>query len=58
MDCNLSLIELSKEYSMLVERLYRLGKDGILKLCVDGQEATRYLEQAHIAMDNFHMSPK
>lgn len=43
-DHNLSLTELSKEYSMLVERLYRLSKDGILRLCVYAKENMGYLE--------------
>ena len=32
MDRNLSLVEQSKEYSMIAGRLYKLGKDGILRL--------------------------
>ena len=58
MDCNLSIIELSKDYSMLVGRLYKLKEDGVLKLCIEDKETSEYLRQAHIAMGNFHMSPK
>ena len=50
MDHNLSIIELSKEYSMLVKRLYKLGDDGIFRLCFKSKEALEYLRQAHIAM--------
>ena len=44
MDHKLSMIKLSKEYSMLARRLYRLGKDKILKLCVDAKETLGYLK--------------
>ena len=56
MDHNLSMIELSKDYSMLVQRLCRLGKDGVIRLCADAKETLGYLKQAHIAMGSFHMS--
>ena len=56
MDRNSSLIELSKDYSMLVGRLYRWGEDGVLTLCIEAKEMLEYLRQAHIAMGNFHMS--
>ena len=58
MDRNLSLVEQSKEYSMIAGRLYKLGKDGILRLCVETQEIGTSLEQAHIALGNIHMSPR
>ena len=44
MDRNLSLVEQSKEYSMIAGRLYKLGKDGILRLCLETQETKMYLE--------------
>ena len=44
MDRNLSLVEQSKEYCMIARRLYKLGKDGILRLCVETQETGKYLE--------------
>ena len=44
MDRNLSFVEQSKEYSMIAGRLYKLGKDGILRLCVETQETRMYLE--------------
>ena len=34
MDHNLSMIELSKEYSMLARRFYRLEEDGVLMLSI------------------------
>ena len=58
MDHNLSLIELSKDYSMLVGRLYKLGDDRVLRLCIEAKEMLEYLRQAHIRMGDFHMSPK
>ena len=58
MDINLSLVEQSKEYSMISRWLYKLGKDGILRLCVETQETKMYLEQVHIAMGNIYMSPR
>ena len=44
MNKNLSLVEQSKEYSMIARCLYKLGKDGILRLCVETQERKMYLE--------------
>ena len=58
MDRNLSLLEQSKQYSMIAGRLYKLGKDGVLRLCVETQETRMYLEQAHVALGNIHMSPR
>ena len=43
---------------MIARRLYKLGKDGILRMYVKTQEAQMYLEQAHIALGNIHMSPR
>ena len=40
MDHNLSMIELSKGYSILVRRLCRLGEDGVLKLCIEAKETS------------------
>ena len=58
MDMNLSLVEQSKEYSMIAGKLYKLGKDGILRLYVETQEIGMYLERAYIALGNIHMSPR
>ena len=44
MERNLFLVEQSKEYSMIARQLYKLGKDGILGLCVETQETRIYLE--------------
>ena len=42
---------------MLAGRLYKLGKDGILRLCIEENESKPYVEQAHIAIGNIHISP-
>ena len=54
---NKHLIEQSHEYFMFAGRLYKLGKDGILRLCIERNERDIYVEQAHIAIDNIHISP-
>ena len=54
---NKHLIEQSCEYFMLARRLYKLGKDGILRLCIERNESGIYVEQAHIAIGNIHISP-
>ena len=54
---NKHLIEQSHEYFMLARRLYKKGKDGILSLCVERNESDVYVEQAHIALNNIHISP-
>ena len=41
---------------MLVGWLYEFGKDKILRLCIEGIESEFYLEQAHIAIGNIHIS--
>ena len=44
---------------MVVGRLYRQeGKDLIMRLCIDKDEAIPYMEHAHIAIKNMHLSPK
>ena len=54
---NKYLIEQSCEYFMLAKRLYKLGKDGILRLCIEKNESDIYVEQAHIAIGSIHISP-
>ena len=54
---NKHLIEQSCKYFMLARRLYRNGKDGILRLCIERNESDVYVEQAHIALGNIHISP-
>ena len=45
------------EHFMIARRLYKLGKDGILRLCIERNESDVYVEQAHIALGNIHISP-
>ena len=54
---NKHLIEQSYEYFMIARRLYKLGKDGILRLCIERNESDIYVEQAHLAIGNIHISP-
>ena len=42
---------------MLAGRLYKKGKDGILRLCIERNESDVHVEQAHIALGNIHISP-
>ena len=56
-DVNLALVEHSQHYSMIAGRLYKGGKDLILQLCIDKEEAATYMEYAHIAVGNLHLSP-
>ena len=44
---------------MVAGRLYKKeGKDVLMRLCIDKEEAIPYMEQAHIAIGNVHLSPK
>ena len=54
---NKHLIEQSCEYFMLVGRLYKLSKDGILRLCIEKNKTNLYVEQARTALGNIHISP-
>ena len=54
---NQYLIEQSSKYFMLARRMYKLGKDGILRVCIERNESDIYVEQAHIAIGNIHISP-
>ena len=55
---NLALIKLTRQYSMIAGRLYKQGKDGILCLCIEREDAVSYLKQAHIAIGNIHVAPE
>ena len=54
---NKHLIKQSCKYFMLARRLYKQGRDGILRLCIEKNESDVYVEQAHIALGNIHISP-
>ena len=41
---------------MLSGRMYHLGRDGILRLCIEPQEKEHYLVAAHIAVGGIHMA--
>ena len=42
---------------MLPGWLYKLGKDKVLRLCIENAESEFYLKQAHVAMGNIRVSP-
>ena len=55
----LSFIEQYQHYSMVAGRLYwKGGKDLLMRLCIDKEEAVPYMEQAHRSIGNMHLSPK
>ena len=54
---NKNLIEQSCKYFMFAGRLYKKGKDGVLRLCIDRNKSDVYVEQAHIALGNILISP-
>ena len=54
---NKHLIKQSCKDFMLAIRLYKLGNNGILRLCIERNESDVYVEQAHIAIGNIHISP-
>ena len=44
---------------MVSGRLYwKDDRDPIMRLCIDKEAAIPYLENAHVALDNMHLSPK
>ena len=58
-EANLSYIEKSQHYTMVSGRLYRKDNgDPIMRLCIDTDVVVPYLECAHVAIGNIHLSPK
>ena len=58
MEASLASIELSQHYSMVASRLYQKeGKDLLMRLCIERQEAIPYKEHAHVTV-NMHLSLK
>ena len=58
-EANLSYIEQSQHYTMVSSRLYwKEDRDPIMRLCIDEEAAVPYLECAHVAIVNMHLSPK
>ena len=51
-----SLIQKAASFVMLAGRMYHLGRDGILRLCIEDQEKEHYLVAAHIAVGGIHMA--
>ena len=41
---------------MLAGQMYHLGRDGILRLCIEPQEKEHYLITAHITIGGIHMA--
>ena len=57
-EASLSFIEQSQRYAMVVGRLYwKEDGDLLMKLCIDKEAAILYLEYAHVAIGNMHLSP-
>ena len=58
-EANLSYVEQSQHYAMVSSRLYwKEDRDPIMRLCINKEEAVPYLENAHVALGNMHLSPK
>ena len=51
-----SLIQNAASFVMLAGRMYHLGWDGILRLCIEPQEKEHYLVAAHITIGGIHMA--
>ena len=51
-----ALVQKAASFVMLAGRMYRLGKDGILRLCIEHQEKEHYLIAAHITIGGIHMA--
>lgn len=43
-------------FVLLAERLYKHGRDGILRLCIEPSEKIHYLAMAYVALGQIHMS--
>ena len=50
-----SLIQNAASFVMLAGQMYYLGRDGILRLCIEPQEKEHYLVTAHITIGGIHM---
>ena len=51
-----SMIQNAASFVMLAGRMYNLGRDGVLRLCIEPQEKEHYLVAAHITVGNIHMA--
>ena len=51
-----AMIQGSASLTMLAGRLYQLGQDGILRLCIEPFEQPHYLREAHITTGGLHMA--
>ncbi|MCO5560567.1 hypothetical protein L7F22_014182 [Adiantum nelumboides] len=57
MEANLASVVNTQCFSILAGRLYHKGRDNILHLCIDKEETATYMECAHIAVGNLHLTP-
>ena len=55
---NLAYMEQSKNFIMISERLYKHGKDQILRLCIEKKDTHSYLYKAHVAIGYTHFAPE
>ena len=51
-----TLIQSTSALKMLAGRMYHLGKDGSLRLCIEPMEKPHYLQSAHVTIGSIHMA--
>ena len=51
MDTILNSIE---RYTLITGRLYRLGEDDVLRMCIDPDDADEVIAEAHVTIGGFH----
>lgn len=47
-------ISSTENYTLIAGRLYRLGEDNILRLCIDPEESEEHIAEAHVTIGGFH----
>lgn len=47
-------ISSAENYTLIAGRLYRLGEDSILRLCIEPDNSAEHIAEAHITIGGFH----
>ena len=45
-----------ESYTLISGRLYRLGEDNVLRMCMEPEDADEMIAEAHITIGGFHAS--
>lgn len=51
-----ALVQNAASFVMLIGRMYHVGRDGILCLCIEHQEKEHYLVATHLTIGGIHVA--